>query len=53
MAEKLPDVVASEHMFPPSYEDSQSAEAKNIMVEMKSKMEADKKRCQRNAEAGQ
>ena len=53
MAEKLPDVVVGEHMLPPSYEDSQSAEAKNIMVEMKSKMEADKKRYQRNAEAGQ
>ena len=43
MAEKLPDVVVSEQMLPPSYEDLQSAEAKNIMAEMKSKMEVEKK----------
>ena len=43
MAEKLPHVVVSEQMLPPSYEHWQSAEAKNIMTEMKSKMETDKK----------
>ena len=57
MAEKLPDVVVTEMIerladvnvtermndSPPSYEDSQTTEARNIMVEMKSKADADRK----------
>ena len=57
MAEKLPDVVVTEMSerlanvnvteqmddSPPSYEDSQTVEAKNIMAEMKSKADANRK----------
>ena len=45
MAEKLLDVVVTEQTseLPPSYEDSQATEVKNVMNEMKSKTEADKK----------
>ena len=43
IAEKLPDVVVDEQMGElPSYEESQSTEAKNLMAELKSNMEADK-----------
>ena len=43
MAENLPDVVSSTSDVPPSYSESQEAEAMTIIDEMKSKAEADKK----------
>ena len=43
MAERLPDVVSSANEAPPSYSESQEAEAMIIIDEMKSKKDADKK----------
>ena len=45
MAEKLPDVVVTEQRDdpPPSYEESQATEVKDIISGMKSKSDADRK----------
>ena len=43
MAERLPDVVSSTSDEPPSYSESQEAETRSIIDEMKSKADADRK----------
>ena len=43
MAERLPDVVSSTSDAPPSYSESQEAEAMSIIDEMKAKADADKR----------